>query len=152
MISLNLGNTPAKQVGGIGDNVFNDFVNSSSILSGIDDFLTRGLADDRQWAEQQARNQMEFQERMSNTSWQRAVEDMQKAGLNPALAYMKGGASSAQGAMAHTDSTRQHQQLESRKLFVDTAKFAVNQVTEMARYTMDMIMEPINQFRGILSR
>lgn len=46
------------------------------------------------------REQMSFQERMSNTAWQRATADMRKAGINPMLSFMQGGASSPAGAMA----------------------------------------------------
>lgn len=47
-----------------------------------------------------AQKQMDFQKEMSSTAWQRGVEDMKKAGINPMLAYMKGGASTPGGAMA----------------------------------------------------
>jgi len=48
---------------------------------------------------QQAANQMQFQERMRDTQYQTAVEDMKKAGLNPMLAYSQGGAGTPTGAM-----------------------------------------------------
>lgn len=54
------------------------------------------------FANQQARSaaakQMAFQQYNSDTSYQRRVEDLKKAGLNPILAYQQGGASTPTGA------------------------------------------------------
>lgn len=67
-------------------------------ISGLTSFLGQKRANKANREESQ-RNRA-FQERMSSTEWQRGVKDMEMAGLNPALAYSQGAASTPSGSVA----------------------------------------------------
>lgn len=54
----------------------------------------------------------QFSEYMSNTAYQRTMEDMRKAGLNPILAYQQGGASTPQGVMAPVQMAQLENEME----------------------------------------
>lgn len=69
-----------------------------SFIPGVGDYMSTKDANEKNVAS--AREQMAFQERMSNTGYQRTVADLEKAGLNPMLAYSQGPASTPSGALA----------------------------------------------------
>jgi len=68
----------------------------STLLGGL--FGSSGAKKQNEAQLASAREQMDFQERMSNTAHTREVVDLKRAGLNPILSAKTGGASSPGGA------------------------------------------------------
>lgn len=91
---------------GIGDFLGSEqFSNAVPIVGPLLNYFGQDSANKQ--AQANAEHQMRFQEYMSNTAYQRAVKDLKAAGLNPMLAYMKGGggASTPSGATSVPQST-----------------------------------------------
>lgn len=62
------------------------------------EFQQNSAREAMQFNAEQAQIQRDWQEQMANTSYQRMVQDLRAAGLNPMLAYAKGGATTPSGA------------------------------------------------------
>lgn len=59
----------------------------------------------------EARIQREWEEKMSNSAYQRATDDMKKAGINPMVAFQQGGASTPSGAMAGVNAPQRQENI-----------------------------------------
>lgn len=94
----------ASAIGAIGSGFLGIYGQSSANRANYDiaqmtnaaNVVAAGRAQD--FSAAQAQINRDFQERLSSTSWQRAVADMRKAGINPLLAVSQGGASTPSGS------------------------------------------------------
>lgn len=93
----------------------------SSVVGGILGLIGQGNANAANQSLQNSANQQNyynmmeqqrFQERMSNTAYQRSMADMKAAGLNPILAYGQGGASTPAGGLATAQAATMQNELD----------------------------------------
>lgn len=88
----------------INKNVSNSNFGFNSIGS-LAKMFTGNSFDNSAFNAAEAQKNRDFQERMSNTSYQRMVKDLQRAGLNPILATHSGGSTTPSGSSASADSS-----------------------------------------------
>lgn len=83
--------------------MFDDFIDLGKDLLGIgskEEYAMERQRDSQTFNSGEAALQREWDERMANTRYQRGVQDLKAAGLNPMLAYMNSAAPSTHGAAA----------------------------------------------------
>lgn len=96
--------------------------------------------------------QENFQETMSNSAYQRATADMEKAGINPMLAFSQGGASTPGGSMTQMTNTMAPLAASAKDIGdrLDTVQKQMDLVdaqTDKADADTDVSKEQANQVR-----
>lgn len=101
------------------------------------------MRDQQAFNQGMANNQNAFNKAMADSAWQRGTADMRAAGINPMLAYMKGGADSPSSATAHSGMASAHAASASAPSgAMGTGKMGSASQPAGAQATMQNILSP----------
>lgn len=128
-------------IGGLGS-IFTNNTNRENVQDTNRQNAENVAATNKMNVEEAQRNR-DYQERLSNSAYQRTMQDMSKAGLNPILAYQKGGASTPSGGQAALSAPKA-EPYHSTNIAGEAVNTAMafrraNQENENLKYTADNI-------------